>query len=216
MRRDNTFSEIVKATGREYAIQENDGIIRLTLDGKPLDDDPADCDCEDIEEAEKYYSRYLMEHVIPKDKRYLMHGRWLLKPDVVYELGDMMDDDTIVSYPSASAIIRELERLGIPEAEDIVRDRYITNRGDDEIALPVFDLPLQAVSIVRAGGNNIIVGTEIESIWIDFDGGEGTGTREDWKEHPAISRFRPESQERILDAIESRYNAPFFLTGEEE
>lgn len=114
MRRANTFSEIVKATGREYAIQESDGIIRLTLDGKPLDDDPADCDCENIEEAEKYYSRYLMEHVVPKDKRYLMHGRWLLKPDVVYELGDMMDDDTIVSYPSASAIIRELERLASP------------------------------------------------------------------------------------------------------
>ena len=71
MEKKNIFSAIINATGKNFEIEKSvSGSYRLLLDGEPIIDDSA---CEDVngdyETAVDYYSNYLLEYEVPKDKK---------------------------------------------------------------------------------------------------------------------------------------------------
>ena len=77
------FMDVVRATKKNYRINYSiSGYYRLMLDGEPIIDDSA---CEDLNEdyetAEAFFTRYLLEHEVPEDKKELRGGNWYLKED---------------------------------------------------------------------------------------------------------------------------------------
>ena len=76
-----TFENVVAATGRNFTIEQSiSGYYRLMLDEEPFIDDSA---CEDLNEdydtAEGFFLEYLLEHIVPEDKKKMRCGCWLLK-----------------------------------------------------------------------------------------------------------------------------------------
>ena len=70
------FERIVSATGKGYYIERSiSGYYRLMLDGKPVIDDSAAEDLnEDRETAEALFANYLLEYVVPEDKKAVKYG----------------------------------------------------------------------------------------------------------------------------------------------
>ena len=75
------FMTVVRATEKNYRINQSiSGYYRLMLDGEPIIDDSACEDTnEDYETAEAFFTRYLMEYEVPKNKKELKGGVWVLK-----------------------------------------------------------------------------------------------------------------------------------------
>lgn len=76
-----TFNEIVKATGKDFAIEKSiSGYYRLLLGDEIYHDDSA-CENvnEDLETAEGFYGNMLMEYEVPEDKKVMRCGVWFLK-----------------------------------------------------------------------------------------------------------------------------------------
>ena len=70
------FDRIVSATGKDYYIERSiSGYYRLMLDGVPVFDDSA---AEEVNEdrgtAEAFFSNYLLEYVVPEDKKTIKNG----------------------------------------------------------------------------------------------------------------------------------------------
>ena len=65
------FDRIVSATGKKYYIERSiSGYYRLMLDGEPVFDDSAAEEVnEDREVAEAFFANYLLEYVVPEDKK---------------------------------------------------------------------------------------------------------------------------------------------------
>ena len=70
------FERIVSATGRNYYIERSiSGYYRLMLDGEPVFDDSAAEEVnEDRETAEAFFANYLLEYVVPEDKKTVKIG----------------------------------------------------------------------------------------------------------------------------------------------
>ena len=70
------FDKIVSATGKSYCIERSiSGYYRLMLDGEPVLDDSAAEDLnEDRETAEAFFANYLLEYVVPEDKKTIKNG----------------------------------------------------------------------------------------------------------------------------------------------
>ena len=79
MEKDNMktyFDRIVSATGKDYYIERSiSGYYRLMLDGEPVFDDSA---AEEVNEgremAEAFFANYLLEYVVPEDKKTVKNG----------------------------------------------------------------------------------------------------------------------------------------------
>ena len=70
------FDRIVSATGKKYYIERSiSGYYRLMLDGEPVFDDSA---AEEVNEgremAEAFFANYLLEYVVPEDKKTVKNG----------------------------------------------------------------------------------------------------------------------------------------------
>ena len=70
------FDRIVSATGKDYYIERSiSGYYRLMLDGEPVFDDSA---AEEVNEgremAEAFFANYLLEYVVPEDKKTIKNG----------------------------------------------------------------------------------------------------------------------------------------------
>lgn len=70
------FERIVSATGKGYYIERSiSGYYRLMLDGEPVFDDSAAEELnEDRETAEAFFASYLLEYVVPEDKKTVKNG----------------------------------------------------------------------------------------------------------------------------------------------
>lgn len=70
------FERIVSATDKDYYIERSiSGYYRLMLDGEPVFDDSAAEELnEDRETAEAFFSSYLLEYVVPEDKKTVKNG----------------------------------------------------------------------------------------------------------------------------------------------
>ena len=70
------FDRIVSATGKDYYIERSiSGYYRLMLDGEPVFDDSATEELnEDRETAEAFFANYLLEYVVPEDKKTIKNG----------------------------------------------------------------------------------------------------------------------------------------------
>lgn len=70
------FDRIVSATGEKYYIERSiSGYYRLMLDGEPVFDDSAAEDLnEDRETAEAFFANYLLEYIVPEDKKSVKNG----------------------------------------------------------------------------------------------------------------------------------------------
>lgn len=70
------FDKVVSATGKNYYIERSiSGYYRLMLDGEPVFDDSAAEDLnEDRETAEAFFANYLLEYVVPEDKKTIKNG----------------------------------------------------------------------------------------------------------------------------------------------
>ena len=70
------FERIVSATGEKYYIERSiSGYYRLVLDGEPVFDDSAAEELnEDREAAEEFFANYLLEYVVPEDKKAIKNG----------------------------------------------------------------------------------------------------------------------------------------------
>ena len=70
------FERIVSATGRNYYIKRSiSGYCRLMLDGEPVFDDSAAEEAnEDRETAEAFFANYLLEYVVPDNKKTIKNG----------------------------------------------------------------------------------------------------------------------------------------------
>lgn len=70
------FEELVEATGKNFTIEQSiSGYYRLMLDGEPvIDDSAADDVNEDYETAESFFANYLLEYVVPEDKKIVKNG----------------------------------------------------------------------------------------------------------------------------------------------
>ena len=70
------FDRIVSATGKDYYIERSiSGYYRLMLDGEPVFDDSAAEEVnEGIEMAEAFFANYLLEYVVPEDKKTVKNG----------------------------------------------------------------------------------------------------------------------------------------------
>ena len=70
------FDKAVSATGKDYYIEISiSGYYRLMLDGEPVFDDSAAEDVnEDRETAEAFFANYLLEYVVPEDKKTIKNG----------------------------------------------------------------------------------------------------------------------------------------------
>ena len=70
------FFDIVSATGKDYYIERSiSGYYRLMLDGEPVfDDSAAEDPNEDRETAEAFFANYLLEYVVPEEKKAIKNG----------------------------------------------------------------------------------------------------------------------------------------------
>ena len=70
------FDGIVSATGKNYCIERSiSGYYRLMLDGEPVFDDSAAEEVnEDRETAEAFFANYLLEYVVPDNKKAIKNG----------------------------------------------------------------------------------------------------------------------------------------------
>lgn len=70
------FEKIASATGKKYYIERSiSGYYRLMLDGEPVFDDSATEELnEDRETAEAFFANYLLEYVVPEDKKKIKNG----------------------------------------------------------------------------------------------------------------------------------------------
>ena len=70
------FDKVVSATGKDYYIECSiSGYYRLMLDGEPVFDDSAAEEVnEDRETAEAFFANYLLEYVVPEDKKAIKNG----------------------------------------------------------------------------------------------------------------------------------------------
>lgn len=70
------FERIVSATGKGYYIERSiSGYYRLMLDGEPVFDDSAAEELnEDRETVEAFFASYLLEYVVPEDKKTVKNG----------------------------------------------------------------------------------------------------------------------------------------------
>lgn len=70
------FDKVVSATGKDYYIERSiSGYYRLMLDGEPVFDDSAAEELnEDRETAEAFFTNYLLEYVVPEDKKTIKNG----------------------------------------------------------------------------------------------------------------------------------------------
>lgn len=70
------FDKVVSTTGKDYYIERSiSGYYRLMLDGEPVFDDSAAEELnEDRETAEAFFANYLLEYVVPEDKKTIYNG----------------------------------------------------------------------------------------------------------------------------------------------
>ena len=70
------FDKTVSATGKKYYIERSiSGYYRLMLDGEPVFDDSAAEELnEDREAVEAFFANYLLEYVVPEDKKTIKNG----------------------------------------------------------------------------------------------------------------------------------------------
>ena len=70
------FDRIVSATGKKYYIERSiSGYYRLMLDGEPVFDDSAAEELnENRETSEAFFANYLLEYVVPEDKKTVKNG----------------------------------------------------------------------------------------------------------------------------------------------
>ena len=70
------FDKVVSATDKKYYIERSiSGYYRLMLDGEPVFDDSAAEELnEDGEAAEAFFANYLLEYVVPDNKKTIKNG----------------------------------------------------------------------------------------------------------------------------------------------